>query len=208
MQLGIHSLGAAGLVLGLGLFVFWYGGETERLRPDEIAAFLEQVEMLDEPARRFLMDPDLVAFLESDDGSPFYVVNLFDLREQAQGVEGHATALSGSEALSRFARSAVPLWATRASHPLLVATPMPSLTAGWDRITVVRFRSRRDWIAMAIDERFLAALPYRLAAAERNERIRVSARVVPSPPTVLALGAGAIWMVVLAWSRWRGASPA
>jgi len=54
-------------------------------------------------------------------------------------------------------------------------------------VTALRYRSRRDFIAIQTDPEFHAILPYRLAAREENIRLRLPATLIPPPLLALLL---------------------
>lgn len=157
-------------------FGCWYRSGGPALSTPEIDDVMNRLTSLDSPASEWLDPADTRRFLESDDGKPFFVVNLFRLRDG-----------SGSEDLKEFSRRVVPLWARKGSHPVFVSELVDQPASSWQMVTVVRFRSRRDWADIVASDDFAAALPYRLAATESNLRLSFSGRLIPSPLIVLTL---------------------
>jgi hypothetical protein len=175
------ALAALAALVAFGL---WYRGDREPVTDAEIEAFLGRVAALDAPAREFLERTDPRAFLAADDGRPFYVVNLFRLRERALPLPDSEVERSGVEAMAEFSRRVVPLFLRHGGHPVF-ATDLPSDASQRDLVTVVRYRSRRDWMAIATSDRFLEALPHRLAATDRNTRLALPGTLVPHPLLVV-----------------------
>ena len=180
---------ASGVGIGIAGFLAWYTGPGTPLTPDEITRYVDAASTLDEPERSFLLAPTTLAFLEADDGAPFYAVNLFKLRAPSE--------------LDAFSRAVMPLWLARGAHPVLVGRDVSRTAGEWERLTIVRFRSRRDWMEIAADPRFGAALRHRIAAAEANLRLTVSAWLIPTPP-VVALFVAALTIAYVLARRPRG----
>lgn len=117
------------------------------------------------------------AFLRSDDGRPFVMINLMQYRDLAEYPEGHeqAQAQSGAEAGAAYGQAVLPLLLRRGSYPMVraerAATIINSVgdTAGaFDSLAVVRYRSRRDLIEMISSDAFLAAEVHKWASLENT----------------------------------------
>ena len=91
------------VVLALGVlyaaFWLWYGGESDPLTPDEVAAYMARLEEI--AARSEHSDPELRrAFAElasQDDGREYYMINLMKYREKAQYPPGYEYDDAGVE---------------------------------------------------------------------------------------------------------------
>jgi hypothetical protein len=206
------TLAALIFLVVTGAFVAWYGSWGRALSPEEIDDFARVLVAAGPPLTDFLDPAETRRFLESDDGGSFYVVNVFRLREraayEAAVEEGLHAGSTGQQALKQFSRQAVPIWLRRASHPVFVSRVSQDPSSPWQLVTVVRFRSRRDWIAMVSSDDFAAALPHRLAATEANVRLSLSGTLVPSPVLLLLIGGvGLLLLVRLAEIRAPANSP-
>jgi len=156
------------LSAGLLFFSSWYGG-NDPLSDVEINRFLNYVETLDQPRKTFIQQNDVRRFLTADDGKTFYVVNFFQFKK-----------LSGVSDFNEFSRRVVPLWLRYGTHPVFSSTEILNQNSQWDRFTVVRYRSRRDWVDIVSNPNFNEALPLRLAATENNSRFTVTAIRIPN----------------------------
>ena len=93
---------------------------------------------------------------EDDDGREFYMVNLMRHREKAQYPPGSPYDDDVQAAADRYNRAVVPALLKRGSHPILLANVLgtflePEGSDRWDQVGIVRYRSRRDMLDMAIE---------------------------------------------------------
>ncbi len=172
--LSARFIGVLVLTLPLLLFWQWYGGNAPLTRAD-VNRFLNQVDLFETNRKHFITQIDLKEFLYADDGKAFYVVNLFKFKPD-----------EGSTHFANFSSAVIPLWLRYGSHPVFASTEFLGKDKSWDRITIVRYRSRRDWIEIMNSDAFIQALPSRFAATENNDRYTVSGILLPNP--ILALG--------------------
>ena len=189
------ALVAAAFAALLLALLWLYAAPGTPLSPAEVDAYMAAIEgQTQRPGGR--QDPvALRRFLEEDDGGPFYTVNLYDFRDVAQ-YEGDAAgadpAVSGTEAFDRFSAVMIPLLARQASHPVFGTRWSDGGTSGWDRLVIVRYRSRRDMAEIFASDAFADASAHKWAALARNERLRVLGLQVPElglPLGLLAAGA-------------------
>jgi len=116
------------------------------------------------------------AFLRADDGRPFVMINLMELREVASYPEGDAAdARSGAEAGAAYGQAVILLLLQRGSYPVARAershTIINSLgesAAEFDSFAMVRYRSRRDLIDMLSSEAFLEAGVHKWASLDNT----------------------------------------
>ena len=187
----------------LSTFHLWYtaGGVLTSAEAEEFAARIESA------ARAGRIGDDervrLLAFVRSDDGEPFVMVNLLRRYERARFRDGDR-GMTGEEADSVYGRAVMPELLRRASHPLLVAWPVARLTekagAGpeLDFIGAVRYRSRRDLLEMATSDRWGEIAEYKFAGLEYNAlRPSELALSVSDPRLLLAVAI----LVILAGLR-------
>ena len=151
---------AVAVVLYL-LFRLWYDGVRRPLTTAEIEAGLAQIsargesEGTDRAAFR--------AFLEADDGREFVMLNLVKFtpgmaRHPETGAEVPARSL-----MDHYSRHFIRRLMLRGGHPALVARKVgPYVDAwgdvqpdpGWSIMGYMRYRSRRDLLALAADPSF------------------------------------------------------
>ena len=152
---------------------------SRRLKPGEAASLLhgkyEDMEETDPQERRAFE-----AFMDADDGRPFYMVNLMQYRDRAEyrsGLQPDRTAaagMTGREAGRRYARVVVPELLKRGCYPVFVSRKISNfLSAGsgtdfFEEVAIVRYRSRRDILSMAASKSFLEGVPHKWASLERT----------------------------------------
>ena len=163
----------AGLLAVYLLFVLWHEPWwRQRLAPGEAQAILagRYADLSVEDRCAF------EAFLDADDGRPFYMINLMQYRPQAIYPGGRlpdgtlAGQMSGREAGRAYNRVVVPALLKRGSYPVLVSDTLQTLlSAGagtdfFEQLAVVRYRSRRDLLKMVASPEFLAGVPHKWAS--------------------------------------------
>ena len=90
------------------------------------------------------------------------------------------------------------LLARRASHPIFGSDWADTASSGWDRIVVVRYRSRRDIAEIFASSEFSEASAHKWAALKRNDRMLVQGLHIPElqvPAALLALTGGVCALV-------------
>jgi len=163
--------------------LYWYHSGSEVLSQQDVDQYMTAIDKQSkDPGGRHDMEA-LRDFLESDDGKPFYTVNLYKYYERAQYQDQRPLQGSGRDAFERFSKVMVRLLATRASHPIY-AGEWPdswanSNTNNWDKIVIVRYRSRKDIADIFASEDFARASADKWAALEKNERMLVQGTHIP-----------------------------
>lgn len=191
----IPTFAGAVLVVLMIALVGYYRGHQEPLSPEEVDHYLRRIEsQMHEPGGRHDIGA-LRRFLAEDDGEPFYTVNLYDFHDQAKYSDGRRDRGTGREAFQRFSEVMLRLLARRASHPIFGSEWVDASASGWDRIVIVRYRSRRDIAEVFASSDFADASAHKWAALERNERMVVQGLHIPELyiPAILIALAGGIW---------------
>lgn len=168
------------------LLSHWYLRAGEPLSGAEIDDYMATYRY---QAERYPVRHDLAAlrqFLQEDDGRPFYTVNLYRFHAVADYAEGSAYAGSGADAYDRFSAIMIKLMAARASHPVFGSFWSDENASSWDRLVIVRYRSRRDLADLFATSAFATASEHKWAAIKENERLLVQG--VHLPDGVMALG--------------------
>jgi uncharacterized protein (DUF1330 family) len=188
----IAALSAVFAVL-LVVLLWSYAFNQSPLSAEEVDRYIERIEAhAQNPGGRHDM-PELRRFLDSDDGRAFYTVNLYEFHERAQYLDDQPHQASGQEAFARFSEVMLRLLAKRASHPIFGSDWADSASSGWDRIVVVRYRSRRDIAEIFASPEFSEASAHKWAALKRNDRMLVQGLHLPElhvPLALLALAGG------------------
>lgn len=151
-------------------FVGWYQGEPP-LESSEIDRTIAALERQPSESRGDFDVPAFRRFLETDDGEPFYNVNLFKFRERARYTDGGDRGRSGREAFRRYGDFMVRTLPSMGSH--LVFASNWIATSDWDLVAIVRYRSRRDFAELVRSPAFAAAVVDKWAALEGNVRVPV-----------------------------------
>jgi hypothetical protein len=151
---------AAALLLYLG-FRLWYDNIRGPLTPREIDAGLAAI-----AARGGSSGTDMAAFrafLEADDGRAFVMLNLVKV---APGMAAHPVngeQVPARDLLDHYSRHFIRKLVRRGGHPALAARKVgPYVDAwgdvqpdpGWSIMGYMRYRSRRDLLALAADPSF------------------------------------------------------
>lgn len=163
------------LALGVYLlFRLWYRGWQPALTREEIDHYLAKAAHSSgaehsEPAA-------LRAFLEQDDGREFLMVNMIRLKPGpvAHPLTGAMTA--PRDLLIQYFRTFLSILLCKAGHPVMVSRKVAGYLDAWGAhpdehwslTGLVRYRSRRDFLALAIHPRFMAAHPFKVAAMDRT----------------------------------------
>lgn len=204
----------AGPLLAWLAFCFWYGNTAGPLSAEEIERFAEQAR---QSGRAEAQIADLRRFMEQDDGDQFLMVNLLLLAGSgAAGASGAASgpsALSGesSEALmARYMEYMLPAMLRRASHPALVgpalfqAMDLAGIEGAedWGSVGLVRYRSRRDLMEIALNPVFAGKHEFKVAALEKTIAVPMAPDLYLSDLRLLLLLV-LLSLVGLADALWR-----
>ncbi len=179
--IGLLTLGLIGLVLSL---VMAYHG-AEKLSGEEVDHYLSIIEgQVQQPGGRH----DLTAlrgFLATDDGQPFYTVNLYRFHAEAQYLPqseyfDRSVGGSGKEAFERFSKTMIKLLASNSSHPIFASDWAHDESSNWEKLVIVRYASRRDIAELFASNEFADASEHKWAALAANERMLVQGLHIPS----------------------------
>lgn len=153
------ALWVSALVLYLA-FLWFYDGFRRPLSHAEIDAFMTEVaDRLDATGN----DPEAMrAFLEQDDGREFIMLNMV---RTPSGLITHAETgerLAGRDWLDRYSRPFIRKLMRRGGHPVYAGRKIGgyidawgvSVDPGWTFTSTMRYRSRRDLVAMVRDPAF------------------------------------------------------
>jgi hypothetical protein len=184
---GIWIWGAA--VLLYGAFSLWYNNWRGPLTHDEVEHYMERLLAAPEA------DPDSAraaaarAFLASDDGKEFFMINLIRLHPEPVKLPDSSEREPAAKVLGRYTGYFMRQLAKRAGHPAFAAPAVGGnieewgveADPGWTFSGVIRYRSRRDMIELATDPRFVPAHAFKVAAI-------ASTFAFPAAPAMIPLG--------------------
>jgi hypothetical protein len=172
------------------VITYWYTWSASPLNEAEIDAYVAVIAAQDQVPGR---EHDLMAlkrFLADDDGLPFYTVNLYKFYEEANYAADVGLGGSGRDAFDRFSNVMVRLLVARASHPVFGSDWVFADGTDWDRIVIVRYRSRRDIVDIFASPEFEAASVHKWAGLRENGRMLVQGVHIPAaylPTAFIAL---------------------
>lgn len=112
---------------------------------------------------------------DGDDGKPVVMLNLLKFRAQARYPEGFA-GCSGIEAYKQYQHAFVVAVGATSQAEVLYDGPVLMTFIGaagtastdWDKVLIVRYPSRKHFLAMMANETYQAALVHRYAGLERT----------------------------------------
>lgn len=168
------------LVLVYVAFLFWYGGRGEPMAAEEVNRRLGAIseatggkaQAVDQAPGEILAE--LKQLAASDDGNEFFMVNLIKYRTKAQYPPGSNYDDSALAADARYNRALMPYLLKHGGVPVFVGSPQgrfidKSGDIAWDRVAVVRYRSRRDLFNMAEDIVPLGVVVHKWASIEKTQ---------------------------------------
>lgn len=146
---------------------------------------------------------EMAAFFDADDGRPFYMLNVLDAAETAQYPPGQFPQITDAEAAARrYAAGVVPVLLARGGYPMFIGAPAATFiatvgaeTGRFEQMALVRYRSRRDLLDLALSSDFQTILVHKWASLDgtlvmpvrKGLALDLSALV---PALLLALGFG------------------
>lgn len=166
-------------VATLAGLMYWYQWSGRALTQPEVETYISTIgAQTQSPGGQHDMQA-LRAFLEEDDGKPVYTVNLYTFHEQANYPAGSGFSGSGEAAYDRFSKVMISLMTRRGSHPVYGSNWADTASSRWDRIVIVRYRSRRDLADVFATNAFADASLHKWASLREHDRMIVQATHIP-----------------------------
>jgi len=178
---------ALGLCLLFIFTLFWYLNTTKPLSSLEVAAFMDKISSQDAVFNDQRDLAQLREFLASDDGRSFYTVNLYEFNESAIYADKEEN-ISGLAAFDRFSPIMIKLLLQHGSHPIFGSNWFEKNTSNWDKLVIVRYRSRRDIAEIFASDRFTEIRKHKWAAIKKNERFIVKGLHITELNVILFIG--------------------
>jgi len=175
-------------------FSAWYGGAGKPISESEGQSLLQQIRQVygDSSERDFLTN--IEAMIPNDDGKEFYAVNLENLK---QGPEAEQSDRA-------YGAIVLPLLFKRASHPVFVSERVGLMLGQYgkdvDRVAVVRYRSLRDMIEMALEPSMKDGEVYKFGALDHTE-VFITRPVITFMHVRFTL---ALLLILVGWLGLRG----
>lgn len=170
----LRWLWAALILLYLGFFG-WYTSFGGPLTDAEIDHYLALMD-----ANGLAADPEVRArleyFMKTDTGDDFVMINVIDMYETPQQIEGVEPGETSAEVLGKYMAYMYPALFARASHPVLFGTAasqaMDLMNAAgmesWTQAAGMRYRSRRDMLEIASNPAFQGSHAFKVAAMRKT----------------------------------------
>jgi hypothetical protein len=157
-------------------FVVWYGGRGTPLTPEESDRLFERIaeRAKSEPNTDPRVREELRQLVASDDGNEFFMVNLIRFRPKALYPQGFSYGDDPLEADARYNRAIVPHLLRHGGVPVFLGKPQGRFIdeAGdpeWQRVAIVRYRSRRDLLEMIVDLAGQGVAVHKWASIEKTQ---------------------------------------
>ena len=143
------------LVLLYVAFWLWYGGNGQRMSPEEIEEALNQLRSSDLGHDNAAEVEEVRQLLASDDGKEFVMQNLVRYRAKALYPEGTNYSDDPREADKRYGKSIIGALLRYGNVVSFIARKSgdfvrPEGADAWHYVAMVRYRSRRDFVRFAI----------------------------------------------------------
>lgn len=180
---------SAGLFITLYLtYLAWYDGwGTDPMTPAEVESYLANVP---QDADGIDLHDSMRRMAASDDGKEIFMLNLNRYRYAADEPKVGVPA-----AYQSYGSAVIGMLLQNGSHPIYSAEFVASRVAGgadaehWDQVILVRYRSRRDFIAMVTSD------AYQAIARDRIQGIDYAA-VYPTV-SILSLANVRLWVLII-----------
>lgn len=158
-------------------FLLWYGGNGKPITTVEVDVLLAEIKRRAGKQDSEEKSPILQQFrdlTQNDDGREYYMVNLLKFRKKALYPEGTSFGDDPLEANDRYNRAIIPLLLKHGGHPIFLGQVQgrflhPEHADDWDQVGMVRYRSRRDMLKMAVEIAGLGIDIHKWASLEKTQ---------------------------------------
>jgi hypothetical protein len=195
-----------------GAFFSWYTSFGGPLTDEEITSYMTAFEN-----RQPAPSPDRLAtlrkFMEEDTGDDFVMINVIEMYETPMQVEGVEPGESSDDVLAKYMEFMIPELLSRACHPVIygqAAAPAMDLMNAegmerWSTGAGMRYRSRRDVLAISSNPAFQGSHEFKIAAMAKTIAFPIDPWMqLGDPRLVLAL----LFGVIGCGFSWRAATRA
>lgn len=156
-------------------FFSWYTSFGGPLTGDEIEHYLSRfAERTPAPTAERMAS--LRRFMEEDTGDDFVMLNVIDMYDSPQQIEGVEPGESSDEVMGKYMAYMYPALFSRACHPVMFGTAahtaMDLMNAPgmeeWTSGALMRYRSRRDMLEVSSNPQFQGSHEFKVAAMEKT----------------------------------------
>jgi len=165
----------------------WYQWGAQTLSPSDVDNYMAVIAaQTQKPGAKHDL-PALRQFLSEDDGMPVYTINLYKFHDAAEYPDASGFSGTGEQAYDRFSRIMISLMAKRGSHPVYGSNWVDQANSDWDRIVIVKYRSRRDLVDLFATDDFAEASIHKWASLREHQRMLVQALHIPDGSVVITV---------------------
>lgn len=160
------------------VFIAWHGGRGKPVNSLEVEALLLEMQLRagrqdQHPSEAHILN-DFRELVKSDDGHEYYMVNLLKFRKKALYPAGSIYGDDPMAANDRYNRAIIPLLFKHGGYPVFLSHVEgrfihPGQADDWDQVAMVRYRSRRDMLKMAVEIAGLGIDIHKWAALEKTQ---------------------------------------
>lgn len=155
------------------VFFFWYTSFGGPLTQEEVEHYVSVFEARGADAETLAR---MRAFLESDTGNDFLMINALDVKATPDPVEGVTADDTSDEVLGKYMEYMWPALLWRACHPVMVGEAVAQSldivgienARTWTRGAAMRYRSRRDMMEITTNPAFSGRHDFKIAALEKT----------------------------------------
>lgn len=144
---------------------------------------------------------DVTDFFLSDDGKPFYTVNLYKYHDTANYQQSTATNITGQDAYDKFSEIMIKLLLSNYAYPIFASDWLAFSDKSWHRIVIVRYPNRRAMAEIFADERFSVASEHKWASIAQHDRFIVQGIHLPELSLVVVLAISFLLLITLLIKR-------
>jgi hypothetical protein len=176
--------------VGYALFFFWYTSFTGPMTQAEIDTVVARLEAGGADPSRV---ERLREFMAGDDGRQFIMVNMIDSADQPPSLPATGPGADADALMAHYMEHMYPELFRRACHPVFAGLTIYSAmdlqgisgAETWTRVALMRYRSRRDMIAIATAPAFGDRHDYKLASLDKTIAVPVAPGLYLSDPRLL-----------------------
>ena len=185
----------AAVLWGISLSIYagffaWYTNLSGPLTGPEIEARLQLMRASNAAPERIAL---VEAFMRSDTGDDFIMVNLLDMNEAPPVLPATGSNADADDLMDHYMEHMYRELMVRASHPVFFgqavadAMDIQGIVDGshWERAGLVRYRSRRDLVDIALDPRFRERHDYKVGALAKTIAFPVQPSLHTGDPRLL-----------------------
>ncbi|MDF1848422.1 MAG: hypothetical protein P1U69_14575 [Parvibaculaceae bacterium] len=172
------------------VFFFWYTSFGGPLTQEEVERYMSAFEERGGDAEVLTQ---VRAFLESDTGNDFIMINALHMKDTPDQVEGVEPGESSDDVMAKYMEYMWPALLRRASHPVMFGPAVSNAldVVGiedariWNRGAAMRYRSRRDMMEITTNPAFSGRHDFKTASLEKTIAYPIEDALTLTDPRVL-----------------------